>query len=151
MAATKASGPYEAFAPPRKIVDGKVRPRHDSGDRMRNTIFAVITLATFSLLSGEASAKSAQLQKHDAAAIKSRCDAVGGKFSSTYFAYRCKTSTGTVKCSTISHNCKGYCDKCGTKGSEKLSVQDVLVPSNQSQCPAELGGRIFHMGRCLPR
>jgi hypothetical protein len=118
---------------------------------MRNAITAVITLATFSLLSGEASAKFAQLQKHDAAAIKSRCDSVGGKFSSTYFSYRCKTSTGTVKCSTISHNCKGYCDKCGTKGGEKLSIQDVLAPTNQSQCPAALGRRILNMGRCLPR
>jgi curli biogenesis system outer membrane secretion channel CsgG len=118
---------------------------------MRNTIFAVITLAIFSLLSGEASAKSAQLQKHDAADIKSRCDAVGGKFSSTYFTYRCKTSTGTVKCSTISHNCKGYCDKCGTKGSEKLSIPDVLEPTNPSQCPADLRGRILRMSSCLPR
>jgi hypothetical protein len=118
---------------------------------MRNAIIAVITLATFSLLSGEAAAKFAQLQKHDAAAIRSRCDTVGGKFSSTYFTYRCKTSTGSVKCNAISHNCKGYCDKCGTKGGEKLSIQDVLEPTNQSQCPAELGGRIFRMSRCLPR
>ena len=118
---------------------------------MRNAIIAVITLATFSLLSGEASAKFAQLQKHDAAAIKSRCDSVGGKFSSTYFSYRCKTSTGTVKCNTISHNCKGYCDKCGTKGSEKLSIQDVLAPTNPSQCPVNLGGRILRMSHCLSR
>jgi hypothetical protein len=44
---------------------------------MRNTIIAVITLATFSLLSGEASAKFTRLQKHDAAEIKSHCDTVG--------------------------------------------------------------------------
>jgi uncharacterized membrane protein len=114
-------------------------------------VWAMLVFACASLLSGEASAKFAQLQKHDAAAIKSRCDSVGGKFSSTYFTYRCKTSTGTVKCSTMSHNCKGYCDKCGTKGSEKLSIQDVLAPTNQSQCPAALGRRILNMGRCLPR
>ena len=119
---------------------------------MRNAIIAVIALATFSLLSGEASAKFAQLQKHDAAALKSHCDAVGGKFSSTYFSYSCKTSAGTVKCSSIGHNCKGYCAKCGTKGSEKLSIQDVLAPTNnQSQCPADLGGRILRMSSCLPR
>jgi len=59
---------------------------------MRNAIIAVIALATLSLLSGEASAKFEQLQKHDAAELKSRCDAVGGKFSSTYFSYSCKTS-----------------------------------------------------------
>jgi uncharacterized membrane protein len=114
-------------------------------------VWAMLVFACASLLSGEASAKFAQLQKHDAAAIKSRCDSVGGKFSSTYFTYRCKTSTGTVKCSTMSHNCKGYCDKCGTKGSEKLSIQDVLAPTNQSQCPANLGRRILHMSSCLPR
>jgi hypothetical protein len=34
---------------------------------MRNAIIAVMTLATFKLLSGEASAKFTQLQKHDAA------------------------------------------------------------------------------------
>src|SRR5215471_12810333 len=112
----------------------------------------VIALATFSLLSGEASAKFAQLQKHDAAALKSRCDAVWGKFSSTYFSYSCKTSVGTVKCSSIGHNCKGYCAKCGTKGSEKLSIQDVLAPTNkQSQCPADLGWQILRMSSCLPR
>jgi len=93
---------------------------------MRNAITAVITLATFSLLSGEASAKFAQLQKHDAAAIKSRCDSVGGKFSSTYFSYRCKTSTGTVKCNTISHNCKGYCDKCGTRATRNSVFKTFL-------------------------
>jgi hypothetical protein len=64
---------------------------------------------------------------------------------------RCKTSTGTVKCSTIGHNCKGYCDKCGTKGSEKLSIQDLLAPTNQSQCSANLGRRILHMSSCLAR
>ena len=118
---------------------------------MRNAITAVITLATFSLLSGEASAKFAQLQKHDAAAIKSRCDSVGGKFSSTYFSYRCETSTGTVKCNTISHNCKGYCDKCGTRNSEKRNIQDVLTPTNRAQCPGELGRRILRMSHCLSR
>ena len=118
---------------------------------MRNAAIAVVTVSTFSLLSGEALAKFAQLQKHDAAEIKSHCETAGGKFSTTYFTYRCKTSTATVSCSTISHHCKGYCDKCGTKSSERLSVQEVLTPSNRPQCPSELGGRIFHMSRCLPR
>ena len=121
------------------------------GGRMRHAIIAVITLATFSLLSGEASAKFTQLQKHDAAEIKSRCDTAGGKFSSTYFTYRCKTSTGAVTCSTISHNCKGYCDKCSTRNIEKLSIQDVLAPTNQPQCPADLGRRILHTSSCLPQ
>ena len=118
---------------------------------MRNSIIAVITLATFSLLSGEASAKFTRLQKHDAAEIKSHCDTAGGKFSSTYFTYRCKTSTGAVTCSIISHNCKGYCDKCGTRNSEKLSIQDVLTSTNRPRCPGELGRRILHMSSCLPR
>jgi len=50
---------------------------------MRNTIIAIITLGTCSFISDEAAAKFAQLQKHDAATIRSRCDTVGGKFSST--------------------------------------------------------------------
>ena len=118
---------------------------------MRNRIIAVITLATFSLISGQASAKFTQLQKHDATEIKSHCDSAGGKFSSNYFTYRCKTSTAVVTCRTTTHNCKGYCAKCGTKGSEKNSIQDFLTPTNnQSQCPADLGGRILRMSSCLP-
>ena len=118
---------------------------------MRNSIIAVIVLATFNLLSGEASAKFTHLQKHDAAEIKFHCDTAGGKFSSTFFTYRCKTSTGAVICSTISRKCKSYCDKCGTRNSEKRNIQDVLTPTNRAPCPGELGRRILHISSCLPR
>ena len=57
---------------------------------MRNSKIAVITLAAFSLLSGEASAKFTRLQKHDAAEIKSHCDTAGGKPRLRYITYRCK-------------------------------------------------------------
>src|SRR5262249_27597944 len=124
----------------------KVRRQVVRRGRMRNTAIAVVTVATFSLHSGEALAKFTQLQKHDAAEIKSLCQTVGGKFSTTYFTYRCKTSTATVTCSTISHNCKGYCDKCGTRNSERFSVQDVLTPSNRPRCPPDLAQRILHVG-----
>jgi hypothetical protein len=37
---------------------------------MRNAIIAVMTLATFNLLSGKTSPKFTQLKKHDAAELK---------------------------------------------------------------------------------